>query len=97
MSSTAWGVDGRHDSRLVQVAGVPTLNIADLPGAYGPPDIRSQEAIWAMVRRSRAGAARAGPTAEMPPCPDHRAQKGIFRSLWRPKIRPTVSSIKSNT
>ncbi len=28
--------DGRHDSRLVQVAGVPTLNIADFPGAYGP-------------------------------------------------------------
>jgi 3',5'-cyclic-AMP phosphodiesterase len=28
--------DGSHDSRLVQVAGVPTLNIADFPGAYGP-------------------------------------------------------------
>jgi 3',5'-cyclic-AMP phosphodiesterase len=28
--------DGRHDSRLVQVAGVPTLSIADFPGAYGP-------------------------------------------------------------
>jgi Icc protein len=28
--------DGGHDSRLVQVAGVPTLNIADFPGAYGP-------------------------------------------------------------
>ena len=28
--------DGTHDSRLVQVAGVPTLNIADFPGAYGP-------------------------------------------------------------
>jgi 3',5'-cyclic-AMP phosphodiesterase len=28
--------DGRHDSRLVQVPGVPTLNIADFPGAYGP-------------------------------------------------------------
>ena len=28
--------DGSHDSRLMQVAGVPTLNIADFPGAYGP-------------------------------------------------------------
>ena len=28
--------DGTHDSRLVQVAGVPTLDIADFPGAYGP-------------------------------------------------------------
>ena len=28
--------DGSHDSRLVQVAGVPTLNIADFPVAYGP-------------------------------------------------------------
>jgi len=28
--------DGTHDSRLVRVAGVPTLNIADFPGAYGP-------------------------------------------------------------
>jgi 3',5'-cyclic AMP phosphodiesterase CpdA len=28
--------DGTHASRLVQVAGVPTLNIADFPGAYGP-------------------------------------------------------------
>ena len=28
--------DGGHDSRLVQVAGVPTLNITDFPGAYGP-------------------------------------------------------------
>jgi 3',5'-cyclic-AMP phosphodiesterase len=28
--------DGGHDSRLVRVAGVPTLNIADFPGAYGP-------------------------------------------------------------
>ncbi len=28
--------DGSHASRLVQVDGVPTLNIADFPGAYGP-------------------------------------------------------------
>lgn len=28
--------DGRHDSRLVQVPGMPTLNIADFPEAYGP-------------------------------------------------------------
>jgi 3',5'-cyclic AMP phosphodiesterase CpdA len=28
--------DGTHDSRLVRVPGVPTLNIADFPGAYGP-------------------------------------------------------------
>lgn len=28
--------DGRAESRLVQVPGVPTLNIADFPGAYGP-------------------------------------------------------------
>jgi 3',5'-cyclic AMP phosphodiesterase CpdA len=28
--------DGRHESRLVQVPGVPTLSIADFPGAYGP-------------------------------------------------------------
>lgn len=28
--------DGRAESRLVQVPGAPTLNIADFPGAYGP-------------------------------------------------------------
>lgn len=28
--------DGRHESRLVQVPGMPTLNIADFPEAYGP-------------------------------------------------------------
>lgn len=28
--------DGTHDSRLVRVPGVPTLNIADFPEAYGP-------------------------------------------------------------
>jgi len=28
--------DGRHDSRFVQVPGVPTLRIEDFPGAYGP-------------------------------------------------------------
>lgn len=28
--------DGGHASRLVQVPGVPTLDIADFPGAYGP-------------------------------------------------------------
>ncbi|CAN5896337.1 metallophosphoesterase [soil metagenome] len=28
--------DGSHESRLVEVAGVPTLDIADFPGAYGP-------------------------------------------------------------
>ncbi len=28
--------EGRAESRLVQVPGVPTLNIADFPGAYGP-------------------------------------------------------------
>jgi 3',5'-cyclic AMP phosphodiesterase CpdA len=28
--------DGRHESRLVQVSGMPTLNIADFPEAYGP-------------------------------------------------------------
>jgi 3',5'-cyclic AMP phosphodiesterase CpdA len=28
--------DGRAESRLVQVLGAPTLNIADFPGAYGP-------------------------------------------------------------
>jgi len=28
--------DGRHDSRLVQVPGMPTLNIGDFPEAYGP-------------------------------------------------------------
>ena len=27
---------GRHESRLVQVPGMPTLNIADFPQAYGP-------------------------------------------------------------
>ncbi len=27
--------DGTHASRLVEVAGVPTLNIEDFPGAYG--------------------------------------------------------------
>ncbi|TAJ83879.1 metallophosphoesterase [Reyranella sp.] len=30
------GADGSAESRLVQVPGVPTLNIADFPGAYGP-------------------------------------------------------------
>lgn len=30
------GEDGSFASRLVQVPGVPTLNIADFPGAYGP-------------------------------------------------------------
>jgi 3',5'-cyclic AMP phosphodiesterase CpdA len=29
-------VDGSCESRLVRVPGVPTLNIADFPGAYGP-------------------------------------------------------------
>jgi hypothetical protein len=28
--------DGQHACRLVRVPGVPTLNIADFPGAYGP-------------------------------------------------------------
>jgi len=28
--------DGAHDSTLVRVPGVPTLDIADFPGAYGP-------------------------------------------------------------
>jgi 3',5'-cyclic AMP phosphodiesterase CpdA len=28
--------DGRHDSRFVKVPGLPLLNIADFPGAYGP-------------------------------------------------------------
>jgi Icc protein len=28
--------DGGHASRLMRVPGVPTLNIADFPGAYGP-------------------------------------------------------------
>jgi 3',5'-cyclic AMP phosphodiesterase CpdA len=28
--------DGTHQSRLVRVPGLPTLNIADFPGAYGP-------------------------------------------------------------
>jgi len=28
--------DGSHESRLVQVPGVPTLDIADFPAAYGP-------------------------------------------------------------
>jgi len=28
--------DGTHDSRLVHVPGVATLDIADFPGAYGP-------------------------------------------------------------
>jgi 3',5'-cyclic AMP phosphodiesterase CpdA len=28
--------DGGHDSRLMRVPGVPTLDIADFPGAYGP-------------------------------------------------------------
>lgn len=28
--------DGTHESRLVRVPGVPTLNIADFPEAYGP-------------------------------------------------------------
>jgi Icc protein len=28
--------DGTHQSRLVRVPGVPTLNIADFPQAYGP-------------------------------------------------------------
>lgn len=28
--------DGRHASRLVNVPGVPTLDIADFPAAYGP-------------------------------------------------------------
>lgn len=28
--------DGRHESRLVQVPGMPTLNIEDFPEAYGP-------------------------------------------------------------
>jgi len=27
--------DGTHDSALVRVPGVPTLDIADFPGAYG--------------------------------------------------------------
>lgn len=30
------GEDGTFASRFVQVPGVPTLNIADFPGAYGP-------------------------------------------------------------
>ena len=29
--------DGSHDSQFVHVPGVPTLSIADFPGAYGPP------------------------------------------------------------
>ena len=28
--------DGTHQSRLVPVPAVPTLDIADFPGAYGP-------------------------------------------------------------
>jgi len=28
--------DGTHESRLVRVPGVPTLDIVDFPGAYGP-------------------------------------------------------------
>ena len=28
--------DGRHESRLVQVPGMATLNVADFPEAYGP-------------------------------------------------------------
>lgn len=28
--------DGRHESRFVRVPGVPTLDIGDFPGAYGP-------------------------------------------------------------
>jgi Icc protein len=28
--------DGTHDSRLMRVPGVPTLDIADFPEAYGP-------------------------------------------------------------
>ncbi len=28
--------DGRHESRLVQLPGMPTLNIGDFPEAYGP-------------------------------------------------------------
>jgi len=28
--------DGGHESRFVRVPGVPTLDIADFPGAYGP-------------------------------------------------------------
>jgi 3',5'-cyclic AMP phosphodiesterase CpdA len=28
--------DGSHDSTFVRVTGVPTLDIADFPGAYGP-------------------------------------------------------------
>jgi len=28
--------DGRHESRLVRVPGVPTLDIAGFPAAYGP-------------------------------------------------------------
>lgn len=28
--------DGSHESRLVRVTGVPTLNIGDFPAAYGP-------------------------------------------------------------
>jgi 3',5'-cyclic-AMP phosphodiesterase len=28
--------DGRHQSRLMQVPGLPTLSIADFPEAYGP-------------------------------------------------------------
>ena len=28
--------DGSHDSQFVRVPGVPTLDIADFPGAYGP-------------------------------------------------------------
>jgi 3',5'-cyclic-AMP phosphodiesterase len=28
--------DGRHESRLVQVPGMATLNIADFLEAYGP-------------------------------------------------------------
>jgi len=28
--------NGRHESRLVQVPGMATLNIADFPEAYGP-------------------------------------------------------------
>ena len=37
MSSIGWSTDGRHESRLVQVPGLPTLNIADLtPEASWP-------------------------------------------------------------
>jgi hypothetical protein len=36
MSSIGWSRTGRHESRLVQVPGMPTLNIGDFPEAYGP-------------------------------------------------------------